>query len=135
MEFIHKAAGIIIQDRALLVERSHGKEHFIAPGGKIESDETPQQALVRELKEEFGITAKERSLELFGTFTAAAAGRPGMRVEMEAFIVKEYAGTPSPQSEVEEIRWVTSVDVGAVPIGSIFAQQVIPRLVARGLLL
>lgn len=135
MHFIRKAAGIIIQDRALLVERSRGKEHFIAPGGKIESGETPQQALVRELMEEFGIAAKEHSLDRFGKFTAAAAGQPGIQVEMEAFVVSEYAGTPSPQSEVEEIRWVTSVDVGTVPIGSIFAQQIIPRLVARGLLL
>ncbi len=135
MDIIHKAAGIIIQDRALLVERSRGKEHFIAPGGKIEPGETPQQALVRELKEEFGITVMEHSLERFGTFNAAAAGRVGTQVEMDVFIVNDYIGTPSPQSEVEEIRWVTSVDVGMVPIGSIFAQQVMPKLLATGLLL
>lgn len=135
MDIIHKAAGIIIQDRALLVERSRGKEHFIAPGGKIEPGETPQQALVRELKEEFGITVMEHSLERFGTFNAAAAGRVETQVEMDVFIVNDYIGTPSPQSEVEEIRWVTSVDVGMVPIGSIFAQQVMPKLLATGLLL
>ncbi len=40
---IHKAAGIIIRDKKLLVERSKGKEFFIAPGGTIEEGETPNK--------------------------------------------------------------------------------------------
>lgn len=55
MKHIHKAAGILIKDKKLLVEKSKNKEFFIAPGGKIEAGETPEHALVRELDEEFGI--------------------------------------------------------------------------------
>jgi 8-oxo-dGTP pyrophosphatase MutT (NUDIX family) len=44
---IHKAAGIIIQGRKLLVERSVGKVYFIAPGGSVEPGETVEQAVVR----------------------------------------------------------------------------------------
>jgi len=36
MHIIHKAAGILIKDRKLLVEKSHNKQIFIAPGGSIE---------------------------------------------------------------------------------------------------
>jgi len=50
---IHKAAGIIIKGRRLLVERSKGKDVFVAPGGKLELGETAIRAVIRELKEEF----------------------------------------------------------------------------------
>lgn len=64
---IHKAAGIIIRNRKLLVEKSKNKEFFISPGGSIEDGETPKQALVRDLKEEFQIDVDERDLRDFYT--------------------------------------------------------------------
>ena len=52
------AAILIHNDRILIARRRNtddlaGKWEF--PGGKIESNETPQQCLTREMKEEFGI--------------------------------------------------------------------------------
>jgi 8-oxo-dGTP pyrophosphatase MutT (NUDIX family) len=44
---IYKAAGIMIEDRKLLVARQRGKPMFVAPGGKIEPGETGRMALVR----------------------------------------------------------------------------------------
>ena len=67
---IYKAAGIIIKNRKLLIEKSENKEFFIAPGGSIEEGETPEQALVRELWEEFEIKVKESDIEEFGHFDA-----------------------------------------------------------------
>ncbi len=55
---IHKAAGILIRDKKLLVERSKGKEYIIAPGGSIELGETAEEAVIRELMEEFGVTVR-----------------------------------------------------------------------------
>lgn len=130
---IHKAAGVLIRDRKLLVERSRGKEYFIAPGGSIEPGETPEQALVRELMEEFRITVDESSLTVFGTFKAAAAGQEHKIVEMNVFTVGEWAGEPTPDNEVEEIRWITS-EPEDVKVGSIFEHEVIPRLKAADLI-
>lgn len=101
---IHKAAGILIRDRKLLVERSEGKEFFIAPGGSIEEGETAKQALVRELREEFRVIVEEADLNIFGTFRAAAAGQEDKMVEMEVFTVKSWQGEPTADNEVEEIR-------------------------------
>lgn len=134
MADIHKAAGIIIRDKKLLVERSQGKDFFISPGGSIEPGETAKQALVRELKEEFTIDVQEDDLEEFGTFEAAAANEPDRVVRMETFFVKAFVGEPRPDSEVEELRWVTTADIGKLPIGSIFEHDVMPKLHEQGLI-
>jgi 8-oxo-dGTP diphosphatase len=56
----HVAAGIIIQnDKILIAERPKGTSFagfWEFPGGKAEPGETSQEALIRELQEEVGIT-------------------------------------------------------------------------------
>lgn len=131
---IHKAAGIIIKDRRLLVERSQGKDVFIAPGGKLERGETPIQAVIRELREEFQLNVAENDLEEFGTFYAEAAGshNAGKRLRMDVFMVKN-AGEIVPDNEVEEVRWISSKIPADIEVGSIFAHEVLPRLKEQGL--
>jgi 8-oxo-dGTP diphosphatase len=53
----HRAAVFIIeQDKILLLYRNkNGKEYYVVPGGGVESGETPEQAAMRELKEETGL--------------------------------------------------------------------------------
>jgi 8-oxo-dGTP diphosphatase len=131
---IYKAAGIIIRDKKLLVERSKGKAFFIAPGGSIEAGETAAQALVRELLEEFQIVVSEADFEPFGEFHAAAAEQPGRTVHMQVFIVQRWEGEPTPDNEVEEILWLTSQIPPHIQVGSIFQHEVIPRLHAQGLI-
>jgi 8-oxo-dGTP diphosphatase len=131
---IHKAAGIIIKDRKLLVERSRGKEVFVAPGGKLDPGETPQQAVIRELKEEFQLNLTEADLQEFGTFYAEAAGsrNAGRQLRMDVLTIK-HPGTIVPDSEIEEIRWITSDIPADIEVGSIFAHNVLPRLKEQGL--
>ncbi len=128
---IHKAAGILIQDRKLLVERSHGKEIFIAPGGSIEDGETAEMAVVRELFEEFGITVDEADLSIFGVFKAQAAGQEDKVVEMTVFNVHRWRGEPTPHSEVAEQAWISSQIPEGMQVGSIFEHDVIPQLKAE----
>jgi 8-oxo-dGTP diphosphatase len=56
------AAGILIKDgRFLIARRKQDQSHaglWEFPGGKIEENETPQECLERELKEELGIKVK-----------------------------------------------------------------------------
>lgn len=131
---IYKAAGILIKDRKLLVEKSNNKDFFIAPGGSIEKGETPEEALVRELKEEFDITVKSDDFEEFGHFHAHAAGQEENIVHMTVFIVKKWEGEPSPHAEVEKIMWLTSDVQKDIKVGSIFEHEVIPRLKAKDLI-
>lgn len=131
---IFKASGIIIVDRQVLVERSVGKEYFIHPGGRIEPGETAKQAVVRELKEEFTIDVDEADLEEFDHNTAPAANSPEVLVHMDVFLVKKWRGTITPDSEVEEIRWLTSDVPKDIKVGSIMEHETIPKLKAAGLI-
>lgn len=131
---IHKAAGIIVRDRRLLVERSKGKDVFVAPGGKLEPGETSRQCLIRELREEFRLLLNDDDLEEFGTFYAEAAGshNVGKMLRMDVFMVRTDAEI-IPDSEVEEVLWLTSSISPDIAVGSIFAHDVLPRLKAWGL--
>ena len=51
------ARAIIIEDDKMLVmhRNKHGSEYYTLVGGRIQDNETPEQALVREVKEETGL--------------------------------------------------------------------------------
>ena len=53
-----RVAGILVQDGKILLVRheKNGKSYFLLPGGGIEYGETAAEALVREFKEEVGLT-------------------------------------------------------------------------------
>lgn len=124
---IRKAGAVLIQDRKFLVSRSAGKDFFIAPGGKLEHNETPVEALKRELQEEIQIDIDTSTLEHLGTFYAEAAGKDGLMLEMFVYKVNDFKGTPIASSEVEEIRWINT-QTSDITIGSIFEHDVMPLL-------
>lgn len=130
MTEIHKAAGIIVRDKKLLVVRTRGKTTFFAPGGKLEEGETYEQALVRELREELMMELEAHHYEPFGTFSAEADDKPGVILHMTTFLIKDYTGPLQASSEIEELAWVDAANSEAVPMGSIFRHEVLPRLVA-----
>lgn len=131
---IHKSGGIIIKNRKLLVEKSKGKEFYIAPGGSLEKGEDSVTALIRELKEEFTLEVSTNDLEEFGTFYAKAAGQEDKTIRMDVYIVKKWKGEPIPDNEVEEMLWIDSRNEKKVKLGSIFENEVIPRLKEQNLI-
>ncbi len=125
---IHKAAGVFLQDGKFLITRTHGKDYFIAPGGKLEAGETAKQALKRELQEELGVTVSENDLNEFGTYYALAAGSEDKYLQMDVFLVMKWDGEIVPTSEVEEVTWIDSNPPTNLNIGSIFQHDVLPKL-------
>lgn len=131
---IHKVGGILIRDRKLLVCRSRGKNFFVAPGGKVEAGETVQEALIRELYEELAIDVSKEQLSPFGIFYAAAQGERAKALRMDVFWVSSWKGEPTPSGEIDEMLWTSSHPDPTVTIGSVFAHDVIPRLLSQGVM-
>ncbi len=54
------SAIIVKKDKVLLIHRKkEGREYWVFPGGKIEEKETPEKAIIREVKEETSLNVTE----------------------------------------------------------------------------
>lgn len=103
---IRKAAWITIKDGKLLCVRSAGKTLFYVPGGKIEANESIEQALIREINEELSVSLVEGSIAKCCTVTSPADGKPkGTVVELSCFTAN-FSGTLAVNAEIEELAWL-----------------------------
>jgi 8-oxo-dGTP diphosphatase len=114
MTLIDKLAWIEIQDKKILSTRSRGKDTFYIPGGKREQNETDEQTLRREIKEELNIDLLPESLQFIGIFQAQAHGHAqGIEVKMQCYS-GSYTGSIVASSEIEEVVWLTTQDKSKV---------------------
>lgn len=91
--------------RVLLAQRPEGKSMaglWEFPGGKVEADETPEQALVRELNEELGIDTWESCL---APLSFASHSYDDFHLLMPVFACRKWEGQVKPQ-EGQTLKWV-----------------------------
>lgn len=104
---VHVAAVVLIDadDRVLLAQRPPGKSMaglWEFPGGKIEPGETPEVALIRELREELGIDTEASCL---APLTFASHGYANFHLVMPLYVCRVWTGTPRAR-EHAELTWV-----------------------------
>lgn len=91
--------------RVLIAQRPPGKAMaglWEFPGGKIEPGETPETALIRELKEELGITVKPACL---APFTFASHTYEKFHLLMPLYLCRRWEGMLEP-NEHSALKWV-----------------------------
>lgn len=146
-EIHHKIAGIIIRNKKLLMCRKYDEPHFIMPGGRVLENETPEQTLRRELKEELGVELK--SMKFFKTWEAEHFQDKNKIVKMETYFVEtsklknfdsvqksertgkisDIDGEPKATSEINEIAWIDSnYKSEGIKVASINEDYLIPEL-------
>jgi len=103
--YIDKLAFIEIRNRKVLETCSYGRDTWYIPGGKRNGDESDQETLIREIKEELKVDLILETIQHYGTFEAQAHGKPeGTVVRMTCHTAK-YKGELTPSAEVEEMDW------------------------------
>ena len=105
-------AGAVIRDaggRLLLIRRGHEPSRGLwsVPGGRVEAGETPEQAAVREVREETGLDV--------------VVGRLLGSVEIGEFLVHDFAaevvgGELRAGDDAEDVRWCSFEDAGLLPL-------------------
>ncbi|HEX7849088.1 MAG TPA: (deoxy)nucleoside triphosphate pyrophosphohydrolase [Sphingomonas sp.] len=91
--------------RVLIAQRPPGKEHaglWEFPGGKVEPGESPEAALVRELREELGVTVAPENLD---PLTFSSAGRGERHLLLLLYRCAVWQGEPR-ALDAAAIRWV-----------------------------
>jgi 8-oxo-dGTP pyrophosphatase MutT (NUDIX family) len=131
---VPSVTGLIFDgDRVLLVRHSEGGV-WVAPGGAVDPDEAPQDAVVRELWEETGLWVEPTTL--CGVF-----GGPEFRVEysngdevayvMAVFECRRLAGDlRADREEILEARYFAASELRTVALAP-WARVVLPPLMTR----
>lgn len=105
IQLISAVALIDSDGRVLLAERPEGKifaGYWEFPGGKIETGETPEAALVRELDEELGVDTKDSCLAPLG-FVSHPYDTHHMVLLL--YVCRKWSGRPQPR-EGGQLKWV-----------------------------
>lgn len=111
MKVIKVVAAIMIQNgRVFATQRGYGefKDGWEFPGGKVEPEETPQEALVREIKEELNTV-----IEVGELLDTVEYDYPDFHLSMDCFICKIIAGDLE-LKEHEDARWLTAETLDSV---------------------
>ena len=109
------AALVDADNRVLLAQRPKGKQLeglWEFPGGKIDADERPEDALIRELKEELGIAVKAACL---APLAFASHAYDAFHLLMPLYICRKWEGFVQPL-DGQALKWVRPVDLRNYPM-------------------
>ena len=91
--------------RVLIAQRPQGKPMaglWEFPGGKVEPGETPEQTIIRELREELSVKVTEACL---APLSFASHDYGEFHILLPLFVCRRWEGWPEPR-EAQKIKWV-----------------------------
>ncbi len=112
MPFRYVSCAVLVDEagKILIATRPEGKDMaglWEFPGGKIQANEVPEVALVRELLEELGI---KTSPSCMYPLTFVSHRYEEFHLIMFVFVCRKWKGFPLPK-EGQEIKWISPKDL------------------------
>jgi 8-oxo-dGTP diphosphatase len=110
---------VVVHDgRVLLVKR--GKEpllgRWVVPGGTVELGETLEEAIVREIEEETGLTVVPREVLTVFDRIEREAGRVRYHYVIVDYLCDYVAGRPKAGSDAQDVALVALEDLAAYDV-------------------
>jgi 8-oxo-dGTP diphosphatase len=115
MVLVSAVAMVDVDGRVLICQRPKGKQLaglWEFPGGKVEPGETPEQALIRELKEELSVTITEACL---APFVFASHAYDSFHLLMPLYLCRRWDGFVVAH-EHEALAWVRPDALSSYPM-------------------
>ncbi|MFH1787485.1 MAG: NUDIX domain-containing protein [archaeon] len=132
MEIIHKIAAMVITDDKFLMVRKKGKDIWTNLGGKPEGDETEDEALIREIKEE--LDCDSEIVRKLGDFEAKAVFDDAV-VRLSVFLVKIIGEPKINDPELEEFRFISKdYKTQGIKLPPSIEEQILPYCLDYGIL-
>lgn len=127
MLLVVAVALVDVDGRVLIAQRPEGKAMaglWEFPGGKIDPGERPEEALIRELKEELGIDVTASCL---APLTFASHGYEDFHLLMPLYVCRKWQGMVQSQ-EGQALKWVKPMRLRDYPMPPADA-PLIPHLI------
>lgn len=137
MAYYNKIALLVLNeenDKFLAVQKykQNVTDDYIMPGGQFDED-TIEECLVAEMKEELNSRLELNSLEYIGEYSDVASGRPDRDVSIRLYR-GELLDNPVPSTEIEFLHWIGKNDISDPKISPIIRNKIIPDLIKRNIL-
>lgn len=108
----HSAGGVVIRDGDLLLISTGGGRRWQLPKGRIEAGESAEQAAVREVREETGVTGRVVAPLAGVDYWFADGSARRIKKHVDFFLLSYVEGTEAnfDSHEVDEAKWFPGAD-------------------------
>lgn len=127
-----RIAAIIIREKKILLETGTGPNFFWTPGGKVESEESHNETLARELQEELQVTLK--SMENYISYKTV--NEVSGKEQLVHCYLADFEGNLKPSEEIKEYGWFSKQELldGKPLVSKGIEKNLIPKLIDDGLI-
>jgi 8-oxo-dGTP diphosphatase len=106
------AGNLVIEDGKILLLYREDEQYWEVPGGKVEDDESPTEAAVREAEEEIGV-----KVELRKPFYSGEFQHNDELFLWHCYIAEIVEGEPEIQEDkFGELKWVESIELDEIEL-------------------
>lgn len=119
---MHSTVGAIIKQngKILMVDRKNIPLGWACPAGHIEDDETPEQAIIREIKEETNLEVKKYKLLIHEAVNFGTCRRGFTGHDWYVYEIQDWQGEVKLSLEHKDIDWKTIKEIKQLPLEEIW---------------